>query len=123
MLNNQAQACESVNALPSASRSAGTANGSWIAVGKYEGDLAFVINTGAVTGSVVYKLQDATDDSGTGAADISGATTGSITTANSATVLSWAAGNTRSHVRVVATVTTGPVLCGATLMAHPKYVG
>lgn len=122
MLGNEAQAVTIVNAINPASLSAGAANGPYLAVSEYEGDLLFDISIGAVSGSVIVKVQDATDGSGTGVGDITGFTTASINTANSAHRLIVPASKARSHVRVVATVTTGPVVMGVTLLARPKYV-
>lgn len=120
MLGNEAAACSAVQALNTASLSAGANNGNWVAVSDYEGDLLFVISQGATTGNVVVKLTDATDGSGTGAADITGATTSALSTANTSSKLVVPASKCRSHVRIVATVTTGPVLLGVTLAARPK---
>jgi hypothetical protein len=82
----------------------------------------FNVQLGSVTGNVVVKVQDATDISGTGANDISGATTGTLTTANSVTQLLLEQGKTRGFVRAVATVTTGPILTGVTLVARRRTV-
>ena len=120
MLGNEAQACSATIALNTASYSAGANNGSYLAVSDFEGALLFDIAQGATTGSVVVKLQDATDSGGTGSADITGATTGTLSTANTSTKLVVSSAQCRSHVRVVATVTTGPVLLGVTLLARPK---
>jgi hypothetical protein len=120
MLGNEAQACSTVQALNTASLSAGANNGNWIAVSDYEGDLLFVISQGATTGNVVVKITDATDGSGTSAADVTGATTSALSTANTSNKLIVKSSALRSHVRVVATVTTGPVLLGVTLAARPK---
>jgi hypothetical protein len=120
MLGNEATACSATLALNTASLSAGANNGTWLAVSDYEGDLLFDIAQGATTGSVVVKITDATDGSGTGVGDVTGATTGSLATANTATKIVVPASKCRSHVRVVATVTTGPVLLGVTLVARPK---
>jgi hypothetical protein len=120
MLGNEAQACTATLALNTASLSAGANNGTWLAVSDYEGDLLFDIAQGATTGSVIVKITDATDGSGTGVADVTGAVTGTLSTANTATKIVVPASKVRSHVRVVATVTTGPVLLGVTLLARPK---
>jgi hypothetical protein len=122
MLGNEAQAATIVNAINPASIAAGASNGPWLPVSAYEGDVLFDISLGAVTGSVVVKLQDATDGSGTGSADITGYTTASLSTANSTAKLLLPHNRPRSHVRVVATVTTGPVVMGVTLVARTKYV-
>jgi acetyl-CoA carboxylase beta subunit len=84
--------------------------------------MACIIALGAVTGSVVVKLQDATDGSGTGAADLAGATTASLSTANSAAKIVAKAGANRGFIRVVATVTTGPVFASAAMAGHPGIV-
>ena len=120
MLGNEAHASGIAQTINPASLSAGAANGGWLAVSDYEGDLLFVIEQGATTGNVVVKLQDATDDSGTGSADITGATTAALSTANTATKLIVQASKCRSHVRAVATVTTGPIHVGVALLARPK---
>jgi len=120
MLGNEAQACSAVQALNTASLSAGANNGNWLAVSDYEGDLLFVISQGATTGNVVVKVTDATDGSGTGAGDVTGATTAALSTANTSAKLIVKSSAVRSHVRIVATVTTGPVVVGVTLVARPK---
>lgn len=120
MLGNEAQACSAVQALNTASLSAGANNGNWLAVSDYEGDLLFVISQGATTGNVIVKVTDATDGSGTGAADVTGATTAALSTANTSAKLIVKSTAVRSHVRVIATVTTGPVVVGVTLVARPK---
>ena len=53
-------------------------------------------------------------------ADVTGAVTGTLSTANTAPKIVVPASKCRSHVRVVATVTTGPVLLGVSLIARPK---
>jgi hypothetical protein len=120
MLGNEAQACSTVQALNTASLSAGANNGTWLAVSDYEGDLLFVISQGATTGNVVVKVTDATDGSGTGVADVTGAVTAALNNANTANKIVVPASKCRSHVRVVATVTTGPIVMGVTLVARPK---
>lgn len=118
MFPSEAGAITVQAAVNTASLSAGANNGGWISTANLQGNLVFVIQVGSVTGNVVVKLQDATDGSGTGAADITGATTGTISTANSVTKLVLDARKPRSHVRAVATVTTGPVLTSVTLVAR-----
>jgi hypothetical protein len=121
MLGNEFSAATPAEALRATSFSAGANNGPWLPVKNLEGMLAFLYNAGAITGSVVFKLQDATDGSGTGAADLSPAVaSASITTAGTTGILSVEKRKVRSHVRLVATVTTGPVLAAAVLMARDK---
>jgi hypothetical protein len=118
MLGNEAYAAEVVQMLPAASRGAGAQNGAWLAAGKYEGELLVLCNTGAVTGSVTYKLQDADDGAGTGAADVAGASVAGAANSDAKIVVDARA--VRPFVRAVATVVTGPVLCGVTLASRPK---
>lgn len=118
---SEAYAATPTEALRAASYSAGANNGGWLPVSALEGLLEFLYNVGAVTGNVVYKLQDATDSGGSGAADLSPAVaTGSITTAGTTGSLKVDKRKIRSHVRIVATVTTGPALCAAILKARDK---
>lgn len=111
------------NALPPASYAAGVNNGPWIDIRTIEGQIVIPINVGAVTGSVVFSLSDASDGSGTGAAPLSPAVaTASISTANSAAKLVVNNSAVRGWLRVVATVTTGPVFASANIMGHPGTI-
>lgn len=121
MLNNEADAADIKLALAATSFSAGANNGPWIDVRGYEGDLLFCIAVGARTGTIAFKLQDATDGSGTAAGDITGATLADFG-ANAAAKIVWPDGANRGYVRLVATVTTGPALIGAVLASRPKSV-
>ena len=113
----------SVNAsINPASLSAGAANGGYVDISAAEGEVLISIPVGAVTGSVVVKVQDADDTGGTNVADLSGVTTASYNTANSVTKLSFPASSARKAIRVVATVTTGPIVMGASVQFIPKYV-
>jgi hypothetical protein len=121
MLGNEAFANTPTEALRATSFSAGANNGPWIPVSNLEGMLEVAYNCGAITGSVIFKLQDATDGSGTGAADLSPAVaSASITTAGTTGALIVDKRKIRSHVRLVATVTTGPVLASGILLARNK---
>lgn len=105
-----------------ASLGAGAANGSYVDISSAEGEVVVYIPVGAVTGSVVVKVQDADNTSGTGVADLTGVTTGSYNTANSVTKLVFPSSSARKAIRVVATVTTGPVVMGALVGFIPKIV-
>jgi hypothetical protein len=119
MMGSQASAAASANSLNAASYSAGANNGAWMDVTKWCGEGLVSLNIGAVTGSVVFKVQDATDISGTGAADIANVVTGTLSTPNTAAKLVFNVDQCRGFVRVVATVTTGPVLAAGNLHGHP----
>lgn len=87
MLNSQASAAsgatliDAVSAANTAAATSGT--GKWLDVRPYDGEILVTQNIGAVTGSIAGKLQSATDANGTGAADITGATFTSVSSANS----------------------------------------
>jgi hypothetical protein len=122
MFPSESTANTAVSAINPASLSAGAANGGWIDMRNYDGNLVFNVQLGAVTGSVVVKVQDATDSGGTGVADISGVATASLNTANSTTQLVMDSRKARGWVRAVATVTTGPIVMGVTMVGRPKTV-
>jgi hypothetical protein len=118
---SEAYAATPTEALRAASYSAGANNGTFLPVSALEGLLEFIYNVGALTGSVVFKLQDATDGAGSGAADLSPAVaTGSLSSAGATGSLKVDKRKIRSHARIVATVTTGPALCAAVLKARDK---
>ncbi len=121
MLGNEAHATTKTVVLNPASLSAGANNGTYTSVSEYEGDVLFVVSIGAITGSVIVKIVDATDGSGTGVGDVTGAVTAALSTANTATSIIVPASKLRSHARPVATVTTGPAVMGVTMIARPKY--
>lgn len=108
--------------LNPASHAAGTVNGAYVDISQAEGEVVIPIAIGAVTGSVVIKVQDADDTSGTNVADLSGVATASLNTANSTAKLSFPASSARKAVRVVATVTTGPVFASGAVGFVPKIV-
>jgi hypothetical protein len=120
MLGNESTAATATSAINAASLSAGANNGGWIDTRNYQGDLLFTVLLGSVTGSVIVKIQDATDGSGTGSADVSGFATASLNTPNSATKLIMPSSKSRGWVRAVATVTTGPILTAVAMHARPS---
>lgn len=123
MLNNEGQASAIVpmiNAVSAANTAAATS--AWIDVRQYEGDLVFTQNIGAVTGSIAGKIQDATDGSGTGVADVDGAAFTTVSSANNTQKITVPAGAVRGWVRYLGTVTTGPALTSVLLLSRPKVV-
>lgn len=97
------------------------ATGEWIDVRGYEGDVCAVQNIGAVTGSIDGKIQDATDISGTGVADLSGAVFASATAAG-VQKITFRATETRGFIRYIGTIVTGPSLASSTLLARRDTV-
>jgi len=126
MLEAESGAIEAVQLLiPGACANTAAATGGWIDVRKYEGNLVITQQIGVVTGgSIAGKIQDATDGSGTGVADVVGATFTSVSTATDPALekLLVPAGAVRGWIRYLGTVTTGPCDAGVTLHARPQYV-
>jgi len=127
MLDNEGQASEAVALLdPASAANTAAATSAWVDARKYEGDLVFNVQTGAVTaGQIVWTIEHASDGSGTGAAAIvpnEGAFT-TVTTSNDPLTQkrTVSANAIAGWVRVVGTITTGPALVAATLLSRPKY--
>lgn len=122
MISTDAGAATLVNVLPAVSAAnTAAATSAWIDVRSYKGTLMFICNTGALTGSMAGKLQGADDGAGTNAADITGATFPNVSTANQVRVCTIPA-TYRPFISFVGTVTTGPIVIGVTLAAHPGSV-
>lgn len=106
---------------PVSAANTAAATSSWVAVGNREGTLEFTMQVGAMTGSITWTLEDATDGSGTGAAGI---------TPNEGAFAAGAANQiqkrtlpvraTRGFMRCVGTIVTGPSLVAVSMRAHPK---
>jgi hypothetical protein len=84
----------------------------------YEGVMALVIQTGAVTGSIDWKVQDSADNSTF--ADVAGLTVAQITAANKINTLTFVPGQVRRYIKLVGTIGTGPVLVAAALHGVKK---
>jgi hypothetical protein len=123
MLGNQGQAAAIVKMLdPISAANTGVATSGWIDVRQYEGDLVVTAQVGAMTGSITWTTEDATDGSGTGGAGITpneGAFTAGA--ANQCQKRTINASAVRGWIRIVGTIVTGPSLVAANLKAHPKY--
>lgn len=80
------------------------------------------VQVGALTGSITWTVEDATDGSGTGAAvmtPLDGAFVAGA--ANQTQKRTFSANTCRGFLRVVGTIVTGPALVSASTMYHPKY--
>ncbi len=123
MLANQGQAASSVVLLnPISAAATAAATSAWVDVNKYEGDLVFTVQVGALTGSITWTIEDATDGAGTGAAGVTpneGAFAAGA--ANQIQKRTINAGAVRGWVRVVGTIVTGPAVVASNVMSHPKY--
>lgn len=129
MLGNAARDCTVVSLLTAGSKAAtANATGTGVLVAEYEGDIMVTQVVGAITGTLDGKLQVCSDSSGTGAADITGATFTQVTTANDDPNVQkiWIeAGSLPSdkpYLRYIGTIGTGPSVVGVTLHARKKYI-
>ena len=112
MLGNEAQAATtSLQLSPVSAANTAAATGAWVDVRQCEGDVMFVAHVGALTGSIAWTIQHASDNSGTGVATITpneGAfAAGAANQVQKRTVRSSA---TQGFVRLLGTIVTGPAL-------------
>lgn len=123
MLANQGQAAEAVALLhPVSAAATANATSAWIDCRKYEGDVVFTVQVGALTGSITWTIEDATDGAGAGGAGITpneGAFAAGA--ANQIQKRTINASAHRGWMRVVGTIVTGPALVAANIKSHPKY--
>ncbi len=124
MLNNEGQAASAVKLLdPVSAANTAAATSGWVDARVYEGDLVFKVQVGALTGSITWTIEDATDGSGSGGAGITpneGAFAAGA--ANQIQKRTVNASAIRGWVRVVGTIVTGPALVAANLMSRGKTV-
>jgi len=124
MLSNQGQAAEVVKILDPVSAAATVnATSGWVDVRKYEGDIIIVAQVGALTGTIAWTVEDATDGAGAGGAGFTGLLEGAFgaVTANNIQKRTIRARSTRGFIRIVGTIVTGPSLVAVKLLGHPKY--
>jgi hypothetical protein len=119
----QGQALKTVKYLdPVSAANTAAATSAYIDVREAEGDLVFTMQVGAMTGSITWTLEDATDSGGTGSAGITpneGAFTAGA--ANQIQQRTLSASAVRGFVRCVGTIVTGPSLVAVSVKYHPKY--
>lgn len=119
----QGQALKTVKLLdPVSAANTAAATSGWIDVREAEGDIVFTNQVGALTGSITWTIEDATDGAGTGAAGIT-ANEGAYAAgaANQIQQRSLNGSAVRGWVRCVGTVVTGPALVAVNIKYHPKY--
>lgn len=124
MLANQGQAATTVKLLdPASAANTAAATSAWVDVTKAEGDVVFINQVGALTGSITWTIEEASDAGGTGAAGITpneGAYASGA--ANQVQKRTIPAGAGKGFVRCVGTIVTGPALVAVNISYHPKYV-
>ena len=122
MLNAYPQATIATKMLdPVSAANTAAATSAWIDVRNREGTLEITNQVGALTGSITWTIEDATDGSGTGAAGIvpnEGAYAAGA--ANQIQKRTLPVRATRGFVRCVGTIVTGPALVAVSFRAHPK---
>lgn len=122
MLGNEGQASKIVKLLdPVSAPNTAAATSGWVDVREAEGDLVFSAQVGALTGSITWSIEHASDGSGTGAAAITpnegafaagAANQAQKRTVNASAVAGW--------VRIIGTIVTGPALVAASVQYRPK---
>lgn len=117
MLGNEAQAATAVKLLdPVSAANTAAATSGWVDARRAEGDVMVTTQVGALTGSITWTIETATDNSGTGAVGVTpneGAfAAGAANQVQKRTVRATAG---KGFMRVVGTIVTGPALVAATL--------
>lgn len=126
MLNNEAAAAGFIVLGQPAVRTATFSSG-WLDIRDYEGQIAIGQAVGTVTGTsptLDGKIEDADDISGTGAADLSAASFGQVTTSSNMQKLVLDAGRSRGFIRYTGTIggTSPSFPMAVLLMGRRKYV-
>lgn len=124
MLNSEGQAATSKKLLdPVSAANTAAATSGWIDARDAEGDIVFINQVGALTGSITWTIEHASDGSGTGGAAITpneGAY--SAGAANQIQKRTVSASAIQGYVRCVGTIVTGPALVAAAIVYRPKMV-
>lgn len=123
MLGNEGQAATVKTLLnPISAADTAAATSGWVDARDAEGDIVFTVQTGAVTGSITWTIQHATDGSGTGSAAVTpneGAFAAGA--ANQVQKRTLNANACLGYVRCVGTIVTGPSIVAANIKYRPKY--
>jgi hypothetical protein len=124
MLGNEAQAALTKKLLdPASAANTAAATSAWIDARDAEGDVMFVNQLGAVTGSITWTIEHASDSGGTGAVAITpneGAYAAGA--ANQVQKRTVNASAIQGFVRCVGTIVTGPSLVAVSISYRPKNV-
>lgn len=122
MLGNEAQAATTTKLLsPVSAANTAAATSSWIDATTAEGDVMFIVEVGAMTGSITWTVEHASDNSGTGGVAITpneGAFTAGA--ANQTQKRTVSANAIQGYVRCVGTIVTGPSLVAASISYRSK---
>lgn len=117
--------CVSTSILSSQSAAntaaATTPSASWLDLSVYIGDVAVVMNPGALTGSLTGKLQVGDDNTGANAVDVPGAVFAAAVAGTAQTISLNSDGTSKRYLGFVGTIVTGPAIVGVTVLGHKKY--
>lgn len=126
MLLSQASAATTASLLApanaAATANATTSSGNWLDVRPYQGEILVTQNVGVTTGTITGKLQSATDNAGTSAADITGYT---VTASTGASVKTFVVDPKKvpgGFLGYVGTIVTGPVQVSVTASGKKQVV-
>lgn len=122
MMQSQGSAYTAVGHVPPASQAATFNAAAWLDVRQFEGEITIEQYVGAVTGSITGSIQDATDNSGTGAAALSGGAFTIVSSANNIQKLVFDARATRGFIRYTGTIVTGPALVSVSVRGKQQVV-
>jgi len=122
MLNAYPQATIPTKLLdPASAANTAAATSAWVDIRNREGTIEMTNQVGAMTGSITWTIEDATDGSGTGAAGFvpnEGAYAAGA--ANQIQKRTFPVRATRGFIRCVGTIVTGPSFVAVSIRAHPK---
>lgn len=124
MYGNEAQAAtQKILLNPASAANTAAATSGWVSVADAERDIMFTNQVGALTGSITWTIETASDGSGTGGVAITpneGAyAAGAANQIQKRTVNKNAC---KGFVRCVGTIVTGPALVAASISYGPKIV-
>lgn len=124
MLNNEGQAATTKKLLdPVSAANTAAATSAWISAADAEGDIVFVNQVGALTGSITWTIETASDSGGTGAAAITpneGAYAAGAANQIQKRTVNKNAG--KGFYRCVGTIVTGPAVVAVSISYRPKIV-
>jgi hypothetical protein len=100
---------------PASCANTAAATGAWVDASQFTGDVVITQHIGAVTGSIVGKIQHADDGSGTNAEDVTGGGFASVSSANNLQKIVLRRQGLKPFIRYLGTITTGPALVEANL--------
>lgn len=124
MYNHEAQAATSKKLLdPVSAANTAAATSAWISAADAEGDIMFINQVGALTGSITWTIETATDNSGTGGVAITpneGAYAAGAANQIQKRTVNKNAG--KGYFRCVGTIVTGPALVAVSISYRSKIV-